>query len=86
MSGPHDAFTPFTLDNGWIIEFPTEPAGVLRLEPGSIHIKARFSEHYPQSRSRDCSASRLRPHHQLAPLPAPVSPRSPRSRAGLLPR
>ena len=36
----------FTLDNGWRIDFPTKPAGVLRLGPGPVRIDARFSRRF----------------------------------------
>src|SRR5262245_11194808 len=38
MSDP----TTFTLDNAWVVEFPTEPAGVLRLGPGRVRVDAAF--------------------------------------------
>jgi hypothetical protein len=31
------------LDNAWFVDFPTEPAGVLRLGPGPVKIAYRFS-------------------------------------------
>ncbi len=46
MSQSRKRFTTFALDNGWNVEFPTEPAGVLCLGPGKIHIAARFLERY----------------------------------------
>src|SRR5262245_8843708 len=42
MARSRRGFTPFTLDNSWIVEFPT-PDGVLRLGPGLIRLEARFS-------------------------------------------
>ena len=45
MSASAKPFSPFTLDNGWIVEFPTDPAGVLRLEPGKVCLNARLSGH-----------------------------------------
>jgi hypothetical protein len=36
-------FTVFTLDNGWNIDFPTDPPGILRLGPGPIRFDARLS-------------------------------------------
>jgi hypothetical protein len=38
------SFTTFVLDNAWNVEFPTEPAGVLRLGPGKIQVQARITE------------------------------------------
>jgi hypothetical protein len=38
-----DRWQPFTLDNAWIVEFPTKPAGVLRLGPGKLNLSARMS-------------------------------------------
>ena len=46
MSDSAEPFTPFTLDNGWVVEFPTAPGGVLRLDPGKIELEARLSERY----------------------------------------
>ncbi len=46
MSAKRKRFTSFILDNGWNVEFPTEPAGILRLGPGKIRIDARFLERY----------------------------------------
>jgi hypothetical protein len=42
--GTRKSFTAFTLDNAWNVEFPTKPAGVLRLGPGPVRLAARFSE------------------------------------------
>jgi hypothetical protein len=47
MSATRKRFSSFTLDNGWNIDFPTEPAGVLRLGPGKVHIDARIWERFP---------------------------------------
>jgi hypothetical protein len=46
MGTSRKRFTPFTLDNGWVLEFPTEPAGVLRLGAGKIRFHAHFSERH----------------------------------------
>jgi hypothetical protein len=40
----------FTLENGWILDFPTDAGGVLSLDPGNILIDACFFE---QSRTKD---------------------------------
>src|SRR5262245_22810271 len=49
MAQSRKRFTPFTLDNGWNVEFPTEPGGILRLGPGKVHVAARLSERYRSS-------------------------------------
>jgi hypothetical protein len=42
MSSPRRRYTRFTLDNSWLVEFPT-PDGVLRVGPGPVRIDARLS-------------------------------------------
>jgi hypothetical protein len=44
MSNPakRGRFTPFTLDNSWIVEFPA-PGGLLRLGPGKLKMSARLA-------------------------------------------
>jgi hypothetical protein len=46
MSDTGKSFTTFVLDNAWNVEFPTEPAGVLRLGPGQVRIQANLTERY----------------------------------------
>jgi hypothetical protein len=46
MSKSRKPFTTFVLDNAWNVEFPTEPAGVLRLGPGKVQVQARLSERH----------------------------------------
>ena len=46
MGASRKQFTPFSLDNSWALEFPTEPAGVLHLGAGKIRFDARFSERH----------------------------------------
>jgi hypothetical protein len=61
MSDTAKPLTPFTLNNGWIIEFPTEPAGVLRLEPGAIRFDVRLSlRHHDGEGWCDVAECRLR--------------------------
>ena len=46
MSKSRKRYTSFTLDNSWVIEFPTDPAGVLRIgivDPGSVNLGPRFT-------------------------------------------
>jgi hypothetical protein len=47
MSSDADrVFTPFVLENSWIVEFPAEPGGVLRLGPGRVSLEASFGFRY----------------------------------------
>jgi hypothetical protein len=46
MSAKRKSLADFTLDNAWNIDFPTEPAGVLRLGPGKVRVQVRLSERY----------------------------------------
>ena len=43
MSESSNHYAPFTLDNSWTVEFPTDPAGVLRLGPGLVNVEARVA-------------------------------------------
>src|SRR5262249_19007185 len=45
LGGTGRPFTPFVLDNSWVVEFPTE-SGVLRLGPGRVRLEAAFGFHH----------------------------------------